>query len=286
MVISDYKFKKEDNRYCLVEYLETLTLTMDKNSYEDFLNQIKKSNCFIKNSILCGNVVREKIDEDNILVTYHRYRVLSGKAGISKIDEYTIGFDEKDLKRVFSANNKIILAYMNSHNGIDIGIRDIPVLYKCNEIFLNPDVICEQLRMYALNDDYDFFIALANRFEAYKKVEDDVSNLRNAVNCCRFYNFNKKEMYYVAVKLFNHFIHDSNSEVKMRSLRDFGLFLRDYGIRYDSSNYALDLFREHRDEVLEGEMIERKNDRILEDCELDRWDDEWENGVGFKLKLK
>lgn len=287
MIISDYEFMLEEKRYSIVECLGSVKFTMNKDLYDEFIKRLKKYNGTKKGETLCGNVVKRNIDADNIEVTYDKYRLLLDKAGISTIDDYTICFNEKDLKRVFATNNEISVVYMNPNQGKDIGIRDIPVLYKNNEIFLNSDVIYEQLIKYANDEDYDFFIALANRFEAYKNVSEYVSNLRSTINNCRFCYTNKNEMFYASRILFNEFIKSSkdDSKVNMRCLRDFGLFIRDYGFKNDFNKSALELLKEEEKRCKEIEMIERENDRMLEDSELDRWDYEWENGVNLKLKL-
>ena len=43
MNIGNLKFQPEDNRYMIVEYLDSIEVIMDKDDYNDFLDDLRKS---------------------------------------------------------------------------------------------------------------------------------------------------------------------------------------------------------------------------------------------------
>ena len=136
-----------------------------------------------------------------------------------------------------------------------------------------------------------------------KDVTYYVSYLRTTIDNCENYDFDKMDLYKSSVSLFYHLIRASqnSSYTSMRRLRDFGLFIRDYGIpkrnspfaynmyekkylrRNDDNEYSLKVLREERKYWEFYNRLESENDRMLEDRELDRWDQERE---GFSLELK
>lgn len=311
MNIGNLKFQPEDNRYMIVEYLDSKEAIMDKDDYEDFLDELRKSNRSKKSNIICGNVSAVHIGRNLIRVKYHRYHLLTSKTTISSLDDFTVQFEEDELEKVLEdkiMTNKdfypdINIAYFTRVEGVDLAIRYLPVLYKHNDIFLYPSTIEDLLFKYAEEENYDFFRDLANRFESHKDVEDYISYLRTTIDDCENYGLDRVALYNSSTSLFYHLIRASlnSSYTSMRRLRDFGLFIRDYGnskknspFRYNmyekkylkgnySNEYSLEVLKEEREYWELYNRIERENDRILEDNELDRWDEERE---GFSLGLK
>lgn len=310
--MGNMKFQSEDNRYMLVEYLGSIDIVMNENKYEDFLKSLRKNNSSKNNTIICGNVSKSDTNRNGmIMVRYHKYHMLSRKMNISSLDNYTVLFDEEALKNELSDRimtykdyyPDINVAYFVQNDGYDIGVRYIPVLYKNNEIFLNPTIIKSLLYKYAEDKNYNFFADLAERFEKFNDVSDYVYDLRTAIGNSERYNFDKMSLYRNSVLLFKNLIRASNDKslVSKRRLRDFGLFVRDYGTRakspveynmYEKMYLRSNDVNNYTNEILEdvkcneiNYRIENENDSMLEERELDRWDKERESGYSLKLKL-
>lgn len=311
MNIGNLKFQPEDNRYMIVEYLDSAEVIMDIEDYNDFLDDLRKSNKSKKNTIISGNVSVVHIGKHLIRVKYHRYHMLTPKTTISSLDDFTVQFDEEELERVLKDTimtsddfyPDINVAYFTRSDEVDLPIRYLPILYKYNDIFLQPSTIKSLLFKYAEEENYSFFRDLATRFESHKDVTDYVSYLRTTIDNCENYDFDKMDLYKSSVSLFYHLIRASqnSSYTSMRRLRDFGLFIRDYGTSKRNSPFTYNMYekkylRRNNDnecslKVLREERkywefynrLESENDRMLEDRELDRWDQERE---GFSLELK
>ena len=311
--MSNMKFQSEDNRYMLVEYLNPVDIIMSEDKYKDFLDSLRKNNRSKNNTIICGNVSKSDVSKNGmIMVRYHKYHMLSSKTNISSLDNYTVLFDEEGLENELSDRimtykdyyPDINVAYFVQNDDYDIGIRYIPVLYKDNEIFLNPTVIKSLLYKYAEDGNYKFFTDLADRFEKFNDVSDYVYDLRTAIGNSKKYNFDKMSLYRISVLLFKNLILSSKDKslVSKRRLRDFGLFVRDYGTRSkspveynmfekiylrvnDVNDYASEILDSVREIAEINHRIENENDSILEEKELDRWDQERDGGYSFKLKL-
>ena len=90
--------------------------------------------------------------------------------------------------------------------------------------------------------DYDFFKALANEFCLYRVVIENIEDLFEIVDKCRFQGYDPMYMAEYAYRLFNNLIVERDSEgriirlsngdyqISRRRLRDFGFFIRDYNI--------------------------------------------------------
>ena len=90
--------------------------------------------------------------------------------------------------------------------------------------------------------DYDFFKSLANEFCLYRVVIENIENLFEIVDKCRFQGYDPMYMAEYAYRLFNNLIVERDSEgriirlsngdyqISRRRLRDFGFFIRDYNM--------------------------------------------------------
>ena len=96
--------------------------------------------------------------------------------------------------------------------------------------------------------DFDFFRDLANEFDVYHFVTDEISELRTINDKCENQNENLNSLMRAAIKFYNKFIHeydkdeslsrdkDGNYIISRRRLRDFGFFVKNYSIRDSKIN--------------------------------------------------
>ena len=178
---------------------------------------------------------------------------------ISEIDNFTESFDEEGLIEYFKNQTKtnegykpdINICYFENKNSVDEKpgdihyerrIKYIPILYQEDKKYLDKNFIKNCLVSHAKSLDYDFFKALANEFCIYRVVIENIEDLFEIVDKCRFQGYNPMNMAEYAYRLFNNLIVERDSEgriirlsngdyqISRRRLRDFGFFIRNYNM--------------------------------------------------------
>lgn len=252
--------KKETKRYSIVEYLGTTRReysTLDE--YRNTLDIIEKNNRKKTTKYYFGNVTCEKNENGKYVVLVHLYNRLTPKMTISEIDSFTEGFDEDELIEYFRNQVKtkegfkpdINICYFENKNSVDEKpgdihyerrIKYIPILYREDKSYLDKNFIKKCLTSHAKALDYDFFKALANEFCLYRVVTENIEDLFEIVDKCRFQGYDPMYMADYAYRLFNNLIVERDAEgriirlssgeyqISRRRLRDFGFFIRDYNM--------------------------------------------------------
>ena len=253
--------KNEQRRYFLVEfYGKKRTCILNSVEEVDYIiNEVRKYNNRKSSKFLYGNITVEKIN-DKFKVESFLYRKYTNRMTISEIDSITNNLNEKDLTLMFKDRSKtkknyepdINIAYFETKNkkAIEedeppffVGVKYIPVLYKEDCKYLDKAYIKRCLFFHAEIKDYEFFRDLANEFSAYHFVSDEIRELYTIVNKCENMNENLNSLFMAACKLYNKFIleyerdeslsrnKDGEYIISQRRLRDFGFFIKNYGIR-------------------------------------------------------
>ena len=252
--------KKETKRYSIVEYLGvTRREYCSLDEYRKTLDIIEKNNRKKTTKYYFGNVTCEKDSNGKYIVLVHVYNRLTPKMTISEIDNFTQSFDEEGLIEYLKNQTKtkegfkpdINICYFENKNSVDEKpgdihyerrIKYIPILYQEDKKYLDKNFIKNCLVSHAKSLDYDFFKALANEFCIYRVVIENIEDLFEIVDKCRFQGYDPMYMAEYAYRLFNNLIVERDSEgrimrlsngdyqISRRRLRDFGFFIRDYNM--------------------------------------------------------
>lgn len=252
--------KKETKRYSIVEYLGVIRReynTLDE--YRKTLDIIEKNNRKKTTKYYFGNITCEKDSNGKYIVLVYMYNRLTPKMTISEIDNFTESFDEEGLIEYFKNQTKtnegykpdINICYFENKNSVDEKpgdihyerrIKYIPILYQEDKKYLDKNFIKNCLISHAKSLDYDFFKSLANEFCLYRVVIENIEDLFEIVDKCRFQGYDPMYMAEYAYRLFNNLIVERDSEgriirlsngdyqISRRRLRDFGFFIRDYNM--------------------------------------------------------
>ena len=251
--------KTEKKRYFLIEYYGNTRYTVvdSKEEVERLLNEVRKFNNRKSSKFLMGNVLVEEKDGQYYL-TAHLYTKYTQRSTISELDNLTSQMDEDEVAYLFRNKSKTIngalpdinIAYMetkdkndNSSIRYERGIRYLPVLYKEDLKYMDPVYIKRCLYFHASTEDYGFFRDLANEFCMHHFIGDEVEKLYQIVDKCENRNGSLNTLYKRANELFNKFICEYERDeslsrdetgkyvVSRRRLRDFGFFIKNYGLR-------------------------------------------------------
>ena len=309
MNIGNLKFQPEDNRYMIVEYLDSIEVIMDKDDYNNFLDDLRKSNKSKMSTIISGNVSVVHIGKRSIKAKYHRYHMLTPKTTISSLDDFTVQFDEEGLERVLkdriiTSNDfypDINIAYfedknkkLKTENDVDRRILYLPIVYINDIKYLDIKYIKRCLVYHSDNKDIDFFKALAYRFELYLSCMEEIESLYEAIEKVEYKNANSDLLYYASLKLLNKLIYERDKndslirlddgayQLSKRRLRDFGMFMKYYNCSIKNSplEYNGHLIK-NKIEMQEYEhRFENMEDSFNEYNAYNSWDD----GCTFKLK--
>ena len=249
--------KKETKRYTLVEYCGCRTKHLaNKAEYDNMIKDIVLSNRRKTSKYLCGNVSFFRNRDKSIDATIHIYHKLMGPSTISEVDDFTTTMTEEELISRFESElctkeeffPDINVCYFETKNKNekssdkrDIGIKYIPVIYKVDRTFLDRDTIKDYLKFQAETDNFDFFKGLCNEFCFYNFIGEEIEELYRTIDRAKYQEYDGSTMYFAALRLFNRFIKEYNREGKVvldnngkpqiskRRLRDFGMFIRNYG---------------------------------------------------------
>lgn len=249
--------KKETKRYTLVEYLGSKERYYDsKEEYENVLREIEKSNKRKTSRLYCGNITTERLGGGRLKATIHIYGKLTEPMTITELDTFTLGKTEEELIselqdkiRTKDCAPDINIAYFENKNQgekervhYDRRIKYIPVMYKGDEKYLDKDYISNCFKFHANQNDYGFFLGIANEFCFYRVVDAEIEALYIAVDRCRNQGYNPYDMYIAAMRLFRNLIierdkdqrpvRDARGEYQTsrRRLRDFATYIRDYNM--------------------------------------------------------
>ena len=253
--------KKEQKRYMLVEYVGCDERFLNsKDEYAELLNFINKHNNKSKKKIIFGNVSCERLSDGRLHVIVHKYHMLTDKMCISDLDNMTSCMSEAELinyyrNELYTKINEgfipdINIAYFEDKNikdkteiDFDRGIKYIPVLYKDDVKYLDKNYIYKCLSYYADMKKYGFFLDLCNEFEPIKNVSYEIGLLREWINRAKyvsgldFYIYQGSKSLYDAIiyerEKSTRVIRDENGNIQIsrRRQRDFGFFVRDYGMK-------------------------------------------------------
>lgn len=251
--------KKEQKRYFLVEYCDTIR-TKKVDSYEEvlyFLNEVKKYNRRKNSNYMFGNITVTK-ENSSYVMQGHIYKKYTDRMTISEIDELTSSFSEKELAEKFKSKTRtkegylpdINIAYYetsdkdeNGKTQYEKGIKYLPVMYKDDVKYTDISYIKDCLWFHTSTKDFDFFRDLANEFDVYHFVGDEIGKLRTIIDKCENQYYPLNQLYYRANKLFDKFIceyekdeslsrgKDGKYIISRRRLRDFGMFIKFYNLR-------------------------------------------------------
>ena len=260
--------KKEQKRYFLVEYYGTTTcLVNNMQEVKHVLNVVHNYNRRKSSEFLYGNITIEIINNKYLFVA-HKYTKYTDRMTIRDIDKLTSDKTETDLAFKFKNKSKmnynydpdINIAYFESKSTKDlepgeipihIGIKYLPVLYKNDTQYMDKSYIKKCLMFHCQTKDFKFFRDLAEEFETYHFVSDKIGDLRTIINKCETIDENLNSLFMAACELYNKFIceyekdeslsRDANGSyiISQRRLRDFGFFVKNYGIRRSRLNSPL-----------------------------------------------
>ena len=296
--------KKEMKRYMLTEFAGCEERVLNsKEEYDELLNVINKHNNRKNKKFIFGNVSCVKRD-GKYYVTVRKYHKLTDKMGISELDNMTsnMTFDELVMTyrdQLFTKIDEgyvpdIHIAYLEDKNAkekttedVDRGIKYIPVLYKNDIMFLNKDYIFRCLAYYVRTRNYGFFLDLATEFEAHHDVSEQIEAIRVAVNKVRYEGADEIMLYRAAKYLYEDLIverdkttrvvrdNDGNIQISRRRQRDFGFFIRDYGMKKSKRPSPLYYNQPYPQINVDNTSVEEfddYDDKLQEDYALTAWD--------------
>ncbi len=259
--------KEEKKRYFLVEYYgnQRNAVVETKEEKDKLLNEVRKFNERKKSSFLLGNITVNQVG-DKYYLTGHLYKKYTGRMTISEIDEFTSKYTEEELAMIFKDESMMIngcapdinIAYLETTTPEDKkqtkyerGVRYIPVLYKDDLKYMDKSYIRKCLYFHAEIKDYEFFRDLANEFDVYHFVGDEIGELRQVIDKCINQGMDLTQLYIAANHLYEKFIceyerdesltrlKDGQYQISRRRLRDFGFFVKFYNIRESKLNSPL-----------------------------------------------
>lgn len=248
--------KKETKRYALIEYCGSRTKHLaNKEEYDKMIKDIVLSNRRKTSKYICGNVSTFINRDNSIDAIIHIYHRLMGPSTISEIDDFTTTMTEEELISRFESElctkeefvPDINICYFETKNKDDclnrrdVGIKYIPVIYKVDRKFLDRNTIKDYLKYQAETGNFEFFKSLCSEFCFYKFIGEEIENLYRTIDLVKYQGYDCSLIYYEAVRLFNRFIKEFNKDgevvfdnnrkpqISRRRLRDFGMFIKNYG---------------------------------------------------------
>lgn len=252
--------KKELKRYFLAEYAGYEERILDsREDYIALLDVINKHNNRKNKKYIFGNISYRVIDgKYHVLV--NKYHKLTDKMTISDLDDLTCELTYYDLINMYK--DKLVtkidegylpdinIAYLEDKNAkdkrdddYDRGIRYIPVLYKRDVMYMNKEYVMKCMAYYLRNKHYNFFMDLANEFDSNRAVSEEIEALRVSIDKVRFQGEDESIIYRAAKSLYEALIlerdkttrvvrdENGNIQISRRRKRDFGFFIRDYGMK-------------------------------------------------------
>lgn len=254
--------KEEKKRYFLVEYygIDRIATVESYAEVERLINEVRKYNNRKTARFLMGNIQVEENYPGIYTLNAHLYRKYTDRSTISEIDRLTSTLSENELAEMFKSKSKMIngalpdinIAYLETKDKNDKdsnsvryerGVRYLPVLYKDDLKFMDKTYIRRCLYFHASTRDYGFFKDLANEFCMYHFIGDEVEKLFQIVDKCEHQDGSLNTLYNRAVDLYSKFIceyekdesltrdKDGKYVISRRRLRDFGFFVKNYGLR-------------------------------------------------------
>ena len=294
--------KKEQKRYMLVEYVGFEERFLNsKEEYTELLNFINKHNNRKNKKIVFGNVSCNMLSDGRLHVLVHKYHKLTDKMCISDLDSMTSNLNEEELislfkNQLFTKINEgfipdINIAYFEDKNAndktsedLDRGIKYIPVLYRDDVKFLDRDYISKCLSYYSNMRKYGFFLDLCDEFETSKNVSYEIGLLREWINRAKYENGFDTYIYQGARALYDAIIYErerstrvirdenGNIQISRRRQRDFGFFVRDYGMKPSKKASPLKYNKPYPVISETKEFEDDYDDRMQEEYAMMSWD--------------
>ena len=296
--------KKETKRYMLIEFagIEERVLN-SKEEYDHLIATINKHNNRKNKTYVFGNVSCEKKD-GKYYVRVRKYHKLTEKMGISELDNMTSNMSFEELvmtyrDQLFTKVSEgfvpdLHIAYLEDKNAkektsedVDRGIKYLPILFQEDIMYLNKKYIFKCLAYYVRTRNYGFFLDLANEFDAYHDVSEQIEALRVAVNKVRYEGYDETLLYRAAKYLYEDLIverdkttrvvrdNDGNVQISRRRQRDFGFFIKDYGMKKSkrvSPLYYNPSYPQITENQVTEEVEDDYDDRLQEEYALTAWD--------------
>lgn len=296
--------KKETKRYMLIEFAGCEERVLNsKEEYQELLNTINKHNNRKNKTYIFGNVSCTKKD-GKYYVIVRKYHKLTDKMGITELDDMTSKMNFEELVMTYSEQlftkisegytPDIHIAYLEDKNSkektledVDRGIKYIPVLYKDDVCLLSKDYISKCLAYYVRTRNYGFFLDLANEFDAFHDVSEEIENLRVAVNKVRYEGYDEVLLFRAAKCLYDALVverdkttrvvrdNDGNVQISRRRQRDFGFFIKDYGMKKSKRPSPL-YYNPSYPQIIQNQEVEEPeddyDDKLQEEYALTAWD--------------
>ena len=285
--------KKELKKYTLVEYLGEEHREYDSiEECKNLIEILKKHNKKQKKKYLFGNVIITKV-QNKYHVIVHKYNKLTPKLTISQLDELTSKMNEKELIYYFKSSLKtkisfgydpdINIIYLNGReknypNYSSVRLSYLPVLYKDDIKYLSKKYVMKCVEYHLNNNDYYFFLELANKFEIYRVIEDDIDRLRTEVNKLRYSNYDNSYLLTIVSNLYDNLVFERDKDSRIlrdcngnilkshRRIRDFAIFVRDYGMIEKKKNSPFKYNKKMKENVFD------EDDTIQDEYSLYYWD--------------
>lgn len=295
--------KKELRRYFLAEYAGYEERTLNsKEEYEALLDVINKHNKKRKMKYIFGNI-SYRIENGKYYVLVNKYRKLTEKTTISNLDDLTCEMNYFELIQSFK--DKLVtkvdegylpdinIAYLEEKNikdkktdDVDRRIKYIPVLYKHDVMYMNKEYIFKCMAYYIRNKQYKFFYDLASEFELNRAVSEEIEALRLSLDKVIMQGEDESLIYRAAKSLYEALVverdkttrvvrdENGNIQISRRRKRDFGFFIRDYGMKESkrTSPFKYNQKLPEIKEAMNDEIEYDEDERLQEEYALMSWD--------------
>ena len=296
--------KKETKRYMLIEFAGCEERVLNsKEEYDNLINTINKHNSKKNKTYIFGNVSCTKKD-GKYFVVIRKYHKLTEKMGITELDNMTSNMTFDELVMTYSDIlftkihegyvPDIHIAYLEDKNAkdktsedVDRGIKYLPILFRDDVMLLNKQYVYKCLAYYVRTRNYGFFLDLATEFEAFHDVSEQIENLRVAVNKVRYEGYDETMLYRAAKYLYDDLIverdkttrvvrdNDGNVQISRRRQRDYGFFIKDYGMKKSKRVSPL-YYNPSYPQIIQNQVVEEEyddyDDKLQEDYALTSWD--------------
>lgn len=294
--------KKELKRYFLVEYAGYEERVLNsKEEYEALLDIINKHNNKKKMKYIFGNI-SVRVENGKYFVLVNKYRKLTEKTTISELDDLTCEMNYYELMNYFK--DKLVtkvsegylpdinIAYLEDKNvkdkkaeDVDRRIKYIPVLYKHDVMYMNKEYIFKCMAYYLRNKQYQFFFDLASEFEINRAVSEEIEALRISLDKVIIQGEDETLIYRAAKSLYEALIverdkttrvvrdQNGNIQISRRRKRDFGFFIRDYGMKTSkrTSPFKYNQKVQETKQTMSDEIEYDEYDRMQEEYALMSW---------------
>lgn len=296
--------KKETKRYMLIEFAGCEERVLNsREEYDNLINTINKHNNRKNKTYIFGNVSCTKKD-GKYFVVIRKYHKLTEKMGITELDNMTSNMTFDELVMTYSDIlftkihegyvPDIHIAYLEDKNAkdktsedVDRGIKYLPILFRDDVMLLNKQYVYKCLAYYVRTRNYGFFLDLATEFEAFHDVSEQIENLRVAVNKVRYEGYDETMLYRAAKYLYDDLIverdkttrvvrdNDGNVQISRRRQRDYGFFIKDYGMKKSKRVSPL-YYNPSYPQIIQNQVVEEEyddyDDKLQEDYALTSWD--------------